>query len=105
MEAIVDLGGGGGVVETVLAGLEAAAACEAEDLELIAGAQDAGLLELAAHLERAGAGGDVDELLGVRAVGDEEEKGDGGHDDKDQQEQNFQQSGCESQGEPPQRTV
>ena len=92
MQAVVYLHRRGCVIELVLARLEDSAAFELQRLELIAGAQYAGLFEPAADLQGAGAGRDVDELLGAGTVGHHEEKGQCRSRYDDQQEQKLEDS-------------
>lgn len=74
-DAAVDLGGGGGMIEAVLAGAQAAMGNESEEIEGDAGAKNAVLLEKGGYLEGRGSGGDVDEALGGGAEGGEHEPG------------------------------
>ena len=75
-DAGVDLGGGGGVVEAVLAGDEFAAFDGAEEIEGEAAADGAGVFKLGGDEAGAGAGGDVDVGRGV--VGRAGGRADGG---------------------------
>ncbi len=92
-EAAVDFQGGGGVVEAVLSGTEAAMDEEAEEVEGEAGAEDAVLLEQGADLQRGGAGGNVDEALGGGAKGSEKEPAGEGGDGKEEEKDERQEAG------------
>jgi hypothetical protein len=95
-DAGVDLGGWRGMVEAVLTGEELAALCDSEEVEGIAAADCAGLLELRGDGLCAGAGRDVDVGGGVvvgaggRPDGGVDGVGrEGGNDESDQEQ------GCE----------
>ena len=66
---VVDLGWRDGVVEAVLAGFEGAVSSEAEESEGVAAADDAVFPQKRGDGGGAGAGRDVDEGFGRRAVG------------------------------------
>ncbi len=86
-EAVVDLAGRGGVIESVFAGLEGAVAAETEEGEGVTAADDAVFSQEGGDGGGSGAGRDVDEGLRGWAVGGVEEEGGcaGGEEEKEQE--------------------